>query len=142
MRSLLFVLAIPVLTHFHSFSRQAIDKCEDIVQAKMEYIDNELVSYKKLDKIVNLKRIWDAYSADVVMEYSFGFCYDNLKSEDFMETFHDAFLALSEFGGLGCQFPIMGPMMEMMPDSLTRAMNPPLGRVLAMLKVGELSAQC
>lgn len=79
--------------------------------------------------------MWDAYSGDVIMEYSFGFSYENLESEDFMETFHEAFLALSEFGGLGCQFPIMGPIMESLPDFLVRIMSPPLDRVLTLLKV-------
>lgn len=79
--------------------------------------------------------MWDAYSSDVIMHYSFGFSYDNLKSEDFQETFHDAFLALSEFGGLGCQFPIMQPIMESLPDWFVRLTNPPLGRVLTLLRV-------
>jgi hypothetical protein len=79
--------------------------------------------------------MWDAYSGDVIMEYSFGFSYENLKSEDFVETFHEPFLALSEFGGLGCQFPIMAPIMESLPDWLVRIMNPPLDRVLTLLKV-------
>ena len=82
------------------------------MQAKIQYTSDKLAPYKDADKVINLTRVWDAYSGDVIMEYAFGFCYDNLKSEDFVETFHDAFLALSEFGGLGCQFPIMGPMME------------------------------
>merc|ERR1711881_513875 len=83
------------------FSRQAIDKCEDMVQSKIQYISEKLAPYKDDDKIINLTRVWDAYSGDVIVEYAFGFCYENLKSEDFVETFHDAFLALGEFGGLG-----------------------------------------
>jgi hypothetical protein len=108
------------------------------VQAKIQYTSDKLASYQDDDRIINLTRVWDAYSGDVIMEYAFGFCYENLKSEDFVETFHDAFLALTEFGGLGCQYPILGPMMEMMPDWLTRAMNPRLSRVVTMLNVGVL----
>lgn len=129
------VLPVLIIDTPTSFSRQAIDKCEDLVQDKIQYTTDKLASYQDLDKIINLTRVWDAYSGDVIMTYAFGFCYDNLKSEDFVETFHDAFLALTEFGGLGCQYPILGPMMEAMPDKLTRALNPPLGRVLTMLNV-------
>jgi hypothetical protein len=94
-----------------------------------------MVGYKKNDQILNFTRMWDAYSSDVVMQYAFGFSYDNLKSEDFEETFHDAFMALSEFGKLACQFPVLGPIMESLPDWFVRATNPPLDRVLTLLKV-------
>jgi hypothetical protein len=80
--------------------------------------------------------MWAAYSADVVTEYAFGWSYNNLKSEDFLETFHEPFLALGEFGSLSCQFPIMRPLMESLPDWLVRTMNPPLDKVLTLIKVG------
>jgi hypothetical protein len=79
--------------------------------------------------------MWSAYSGDVIMEYAFGFCYDNLKSDDFKESFHEPFLALTEFGGLSCQFPIMVPIMESLPDWLVRIMNPPLDVVLTLINV-------
>ena len=129
------LLPEPSLAECRSFSKRAIDQCENIVQSKIEYACAKIPEYKDNDKILNLTRMWDAYSGDVIMQYSFGFSYDNLKSEDFVETFHEPFLALTEFGALGCQFPIMGPIMEAMPDWLVRTMNPPLDRVLTLLKV-------
>lgn len=105
------------------------------MQSKVDYICGKIPEYKKCDKIVNLTRMWDAYSSDVIMEYAFGYSYDNLKSEDFTDTFHDAFLALSEFGSLGCQFPIMGPTMEALPDWLVRIMNPAMDKVLTLVRV-------
>ena len=79
--------------------------------------------------------MWDAYSGDVIMEYSFGYSYDNLKSEEFIETFHEPFLALSQFGGLACHFPFLVPIMESLPDWFVRMTNPPLDRVLTLVKV-------
>jgi hypothetical protein len=79
--------------------------------------------------------MWDAYSGDVIMEYAFGFSYNNLGSEDFEETFHKPFLALTEFGLLSCQFPIMGPIVESLPDWFVRMTNPPLDKVLALIRV-------
>lgn len=105
------------------------------MQSKVDYICGKIPEYKEYDKIVNLTRMWDAYSSDVIMEYAFGYSYDNLKSEDFTDTFHDAFLALSEFGSLGCQFPIMGPTMEALPDWLVRIMNPAMDKVLTLVRV-------
>ncbi len=106
-----------------------------MVQSKIEYACTKISQYKDNDNILNLARMWDAYSGDVIMEYAFGFSYKNLESEDFVETFHEAFLALSEFGSLACQFPILGPIMESLPDFLVRIMSPQLDRLLTLLKV-------
>jgi hypothetical protein len=103
----------------------------------VEYACSKIIEYKDRDQILNLARMWDAYSGDVIMEYGFGFSYENLKSEDFVETFHKPFLALTEFGGLACQFPIMVPIMESLPDWLVRIMNPPLDRVLTLTRVSK-----
>jgi hypothetical protein len=111
------------------------------VQLKIDYTCGKILEYKESDKILNVTRMWDAYSSDVIMEYAFGYSYDNLKSEDFIETFHDAFLALGEFGSLGCQFPIMGPTMEALPDWLVRIINPAMDKVLTLLRVSFYSTK-
>jgi hypothetical protein len=106
-----------------------------MVQSKIEYACSKILEHKENDKVTNLARMWDAYSGDVITEYSFGFSYNNLHSEDFESTFHDAFLALTEFGLLACQFPIMGPIMQSLPDWFVRLTNPPLGKVLNLIRV-------
>jgi hypothetical protein len=79
--------------------------------------------------------MWGAYSGDVVMEYAFGFNYNNLKSEDFAGSFYEAFVALTDFGSLACQFPMIRQCLETLPNRLVQAMKPPLGKVLALVKV-------
>lgn len=120
-----------------SFSKRAIDGCEDIVQARSELVDSKLAEYNAQDKPVNFTRMWDAFSCDVIMEYSYGFSYENLESEDFSETFHDAFLGLTEFGGLGCQFPFLMNFMQSLPDKLVGILNPPMARVVELLNVSH-----
>jgi hypothetical protein len=106
-----------------------------MVQSKIEYACSKILEQTKNDKVTNLARMWDAYSGDVITEYSFGFSYKSLQSEDFEDTFHKAFLAITEFGLLNCQFPIMGSIVEMLPDWFTRLTNPPLGKLLTLLGV-------
>jgi hypothetical protein len=107
----------------------------DIVQSKIEYICGKMQEYKDNGMALNVTRMWDAYSGDVIMDYAFGFSYNNLASKDFSITFHEPFLALGEFGALSCQFPILGPIMESLPDWVVGMMNPPLLRVLTLVKV-------
>jgi hypothetical protein len=59
-----------------------------------------LLNYEKKDKIVHLERMWSALACDVITEYTFGFNYNQLGSEDFAETFHRVFLE----AGLICNF--------------------------------------
>lgn len=56
-----------------------------------------------------ISKAWNAYAGDVITQYSFGFNYNHLGSDDFEKSFHDAFMAVSEFGHLTLQFPWMTP---------------------------------
>ncbi len=106
-----------------------------MIQSKIEYACSKVLEAKENDKVVNIARMWDAFAGDVITQYGFGFSYNNLHSEDFSQTFHEAFLALTEFGLLNCQFPFLGPIMESLPDWFVRMTNPPLGKVLTLLRV-------
>ncbi|KAF1991023.1 cytochrome P450, variant [Aulographum hederae CBS 113979] len=117
------------------FSKRATDQCEPIVQSKITYASSKVkTDYSPSSNTpFNLARMWDAFSGDVIMEVSFGFSYNSLASPSFRDSFHDCFLALSEFGGLACQFPFLGPIMEAVPDWLVRMTNPPLDRMLTLI---------
>ena len=86
------------------------------------------------------------------MEYSFGFCFDHLKSLDFKASFHEAFRALDEFTAIGVQFPpfyavsyivspenfiflTMAQLMELIPDSFTRKTQPALACLIRLRMV-------
>lgn len=105
------------------------------MQEKIDYICDKFVGYKERDQVLTLSNVWDAYSADVITEYSFGFSYDNLKSDNFTETFHDAFIAVSEFGLLAMQYPLLAAFLNSLPDALVEVMNPPLEKLLQLQRV-------
>ena len=60
-------------------------------------------------RVLAINKVWNAFAGDVITEYSFGFNYDHLGSDDFDQTFHSAFMAVSEFGHIALQFPWVTP---------------------------------
>jgi len=68
----------------------------------------------------------------VITEYSFGLSYNHLKSPGCKENFHDAFMAVSEFGHVALQFPVVHPILNMLPDSINEKMNPRLSKLLKL----------
>lgn len=76
-------------------------------------ICGKIAEYQNQDRVLAVNRMWSAYACDAVTEYSFGFSYNQLQADDFNNTFHDAFIAVSEFGHLTLQFPWMTPVREL-----------------------------
>lgn len=62
----------------------------------------------KNDKVVHLERMWSALACDVITEYTFGFNYNQLGSEDFADTFHNVFMEAGLFCNLVPHFPFLG----------------------------------
>ena len=65
--------------------------------------------YKDEDKPVPMHKVWDAYATDMITQYSFGFNYGHMESDGFNKSFHDAFMAVSEFGHIALQMPWITP---------------------------------
>ena len=66
-------------------------------------------NFKETGEALVLSNVFNAYAGDVITEYCFGFCYKHLESPGFKENFHRAFMAVSAFGHLALQFPMMHP---------------------------------
>lgn len=66
---------------------------------------SRLSQYVETGEVLAISNVWAAFAADVITEYAFSLCYDQLKSPGCAENFRDAFLAMSEFGHLAVQFP-------------------------------------
>ncbi|KAF2434308.1 cytochrome P450, variant [Tothia fuscella] len=114
------------------FSRRSIMAQEPTVQEKSNYLCDRLVEYMEKDKFINVARMWSSFAGDVITRYSFGFDDNHLGSEDFKACFHDAFLALSEFGHLSLQYPSLGTLMAALPDSISGAMDRELAKLLKL----------
>jgi len=92
-------------------------------------------NFKETGEALVLSNVFNAYAGDVITKYCFGFCYKHLESPGFRENFHRAFMAVSAFGHLALQFPMMHPIMNAFPDSVTEKMAPDLHMILVLQKV-------
>jgi len=81
-----------------------------------------------------LSNAFSAYAGDVITEYCFGFCYNHLESLEFKDNFHPAFMAVSAFGHLALQYPLMHPIMNAFPSSVTEKLTPDLHMLLVLQK--------
>jgi hypothetical protein len=58
--------------------------------------------------------MWSAFACDVITEYAFGFNYNQLGSEDFVNTFHDIFIGAGPFSNITLHFPWIGKVCELL----------------------------
>lgn len=91
------------------FSRRSIVKFQPVIREKVEILCKNMTKFGQDGKVVDMKKAWSAFAGDVICQYSFGYSYDHLESRDFNEGFHDAFMAVSEFGHIALQFPWVTP---------------------------------
>lgn len=69
----------------------------------------KFAQYKDNGHILTISNAFSAFTGDIICQYSFGFCYNHLESPNFEENFHDAFMAVAEFGHIALQFPWVTP---------------------------------
>jgi hypothetical protein len=91
------------------FSKRSIAKFEPVIQKKVELMCKGIEASYDTGSVATLSNAFNAFAGDVITEYCFGFCYNHLESPDFKDNFHQAFMAVSAFGHLALQFPLMHP---------------------------------
>jgi cytochrome P450 len=79
---------------------------------------------------MNLTLAFPALTGDIIMDYFFGFNYDQLKHPEF-DSFHDAFMKISATGHIATQFPFIFPLMNSIPDVITEWLQPAAKPLLA-----------
>ena len=82
---------------------------QPVIREKVRILCKKFAQYKDESRILTLNNAFSAFAGDIICEYSFGFCYHHLESPNFEESFHDAFMAVSEFGHVALQFPWITP---------------------------------
>lgn len=87
------------------FSKRSIINFQPTIRAKLEILCEKIAQYAEGDRLLNLNYAWSAWAGDIITEYSFGFCYNHLEEPDFIETFHEAYMAMMGFGHVAVQFP-------------------------------------
>lgn len=80
---------------------------------------NNIAKYKSSGKEFRLNMAFSSFAGDVITQYALGICYDHLNVRDFDENFHEAFMAVSEFGHVALQFPWVHPVRALCPAQLS-----------------------
>lgn len=88
-----------------------------------------------MGSVVTLSRAWIALTTDVITDYAFGKSYDHLSSPGFEETLHEMLLGIFSIGQVGLHFPVLFPILGMMPEWLIRWVKPEIMPVLGLRKV-------
>ena len=86
-------------------------------------------------QVVRLGRAWMALTADIITEYCFAKSYDQLDSPDFEDTMHEALIAIYVTGHFALHFPIVFPILDVLPEWFVRANQPDIMPVVGLRKV-------
>ncbi|KAF2847374.1 cytochrome P450 [Plenodomus tracheiphilus IPT5] len=105
------------------FSRRSILDFIHIIYRHVDTLSVRMQEFEARKEPLNLSHAFPALTGDIIMDYFFGFNYDQLKHPEF-DSFHDAFIKIGGTGHLATQFPWILPMMNSIPDSITGWLQP------------------
>lgn len=114
------------------FSAKRISEFQSVIREKIDKFCHKLEEYKKDGRVLNMSRGWMALSTDIITQYSFGKSYDQLDVPDFTETLHDALVSIYTVGHLALHFPIIFPILDMLPDWFVLTVQPVLQPVVGL----------
>lgn len=92
----------------HRFSRRSILDFIHIVHGHVETLSQRLDESQTREEPLNLTLAFHALTGDVIMDYSFGFNYSQLKHPEFY-SFHEAFLEIGGSGHVATLMPWIAP---------------------------------
>jgi cytochrome P450 len=105
------------------FSRKAVLQLEDVIQAKTQKLVRRMEEILSEGKPVDLHHGYRALSVDIVTEYSFDNCYNQLDTLDFAEDFFDMTGELIPRGWVLQAFPFLLPISNLVTLGMAKRMN-------------------
>jgi hypothetical protein len=117
------------------FSIRKIEEFQPVIKEKVEKLCNKIALYVQDGQVLPLSRAWMALTTDVITEYSFAKSYDQLDSPNFQDTLHEALVAIYTTGQFALHFPIVFPILDIMPEWLVKMTQPEVLPVVGLRKV-------
>ncbi|KAI8938499.1 hypothetical protein NX059_004389 [Plenodomus lindquistii] len=105
------------------FSRRSILDFIHIIYRHIDTLSVRMQEFEARKEPLNLSHAFPALTGDIIMDYFFGFNYNQLNHPEF-DSFHEAFITIGGTGHLATQFPWILPMMNSIPDSITGWLQP------------------
>ena len=115
------------------FSVQKIEDFQPVIREKVEKLCQKIAMYQD-GQVLPLSRAWMALTTDIITEYAFARSYDELDSPNFEETLHEALVAIYTVGHFALHFPIVFPILDILPDWLVRRAQPEVLPVVGLRK--------
>lgn len=81
---------------------------EGMVQEKVNLLCAGFERCASNGTVIRVTHAFAAYGADVITQYAFGFTHGQLEKDGWPENYHDAYIALNEFGHVVAQHPWLG----------------------------------
>ncbi|CAN9243726.1 cytochrome P450 [Alternaria alternata] len=113
----------------HMFSRRSILDFIHIIYRHVDTLSVRMQEFEGSAEPLNLSHAFPALTGDIIMDYFFGFNYNQLKHPNF-ESFHDAFIKIGGVGHVATQFPMILPVMNSIPDRITAWLQPAAKSIL------------
>lgn len=116
------------------FSVKKIWEFQPVIREKVEKLCQKIVQYQD-GQVLPLSRAYMALTTDIITEYAFAKSYDQLDSPNFQDTLHEALIAIYTTGQFALHFPIVFPILNILPEWLVRKTQPEVLQVVGLRKV-------
>lgn len=105
------------------FSKRAVLQLEDVVQAKVEKLMDSASHKLERGESVDLYHGFRALSVDVITDYAFDNCYNQLDTPDYASGFFNMLQELLPRGWFLQAFPFMLPITNLITPNVARKIN-------------------
>ncbi|PLB36812.1 cytochrome P450 [Aspergillus candidus] len=106
------------------FSKASVTKLEPMIRKAVEKLCAQLEGHAGSGNPIKMNDAFSCMTTDVVTEYAFAKSYNFLDSPTFQPNFHRAIIAGSDMGPWIKQFPVLMPLMNILPNWLVMKVNP------------------
>jgi hypothetical protein len=117
------------------FSVKRISQFQPVIQKKTEKFCQRLEGFAKDGRILPLHNAMMALSTDIISEYAFARAYNQLDAPNFEETLHEALTTIYVTGQFALHFPIVFPILDLLPDWFVIKVQPVLQPVVGLRRV-------
>jgi cytochrome P450 len=117
------------------FSDRRISEFQPVIREKVDKLCVKLKEYGRDGRVLPLNKAWMALTTDIITGYAFAQAYDQLDSENFEDTLHEALVTIYTTGHFALHFPIVFPILDSLPDWFVLKAQPVLQPVVGLRKV-------
>ena len=120
------------------FSARSVEAFQPTIRSKVAKLCGKLDAAAGSQDVVRISRAMMALTTDIITEYAFARSYDHLDSPDFEDIMHEALVEVYVTGHFALHFPIVFPILDMLPEDFVRRFNPAILPVLGIRRVSFL----